>query len=337
MPGRLRQRLLLTALLIAAPALGDDARARAREAYDRGTAAHKRGDFAQAAVDYALADEMAPSPVALRAAIDEAVRADDAALGMELVARAGRAPAPSDLAKSVAAARTKFQGKAGVVRLRCPSTCMATLDGKPLAVNKDAWSTVGQHTVVIQVGDDAQQRLIEVKADAPAELAPTPRPQAPPAATSAPPEAPAPAPAPLPAPERPRGENSPAAPAPYVTPAPEPAPAAAPGLSPVWFFVGAGATLALGAGSALSALDTSSKHDDFVKAGCDARGSPACDAASTNGESAQARTNILLAVTAVVGVVTVVIGAAFTRWSSAERPAQSRTAAARPGAWYIEF
>ena len=324
------RRLLLILLFISAPALAQSARERAREAYDRGTAAHKRGDFVQAAADYALADEIAPSPVALRAAIDEAVRADDAALGMELCARAKRGAVEGDLAKSVAAARTKFQARAGIVRVRCPSACMATLDGKPLAVDKDSWATLGQHTVVLQVGDDAQQRLIEVKVEAPTEVSPSPRPA--PAPATPPPEAP-PATAPQPPPEsapRPAKE-----PVPYVAPAPEPTPAARSGVSPVWFLVGAGATLALGAGTAASALDTSSKHDDFVKAGCDVHGSAACDAAAKSGQDAQTRTNVLLVAAAALGVATVILGAAFTRWGG--DAGDGVKSAARAGALHVEF
>jgi hypothetical protein len=300
--GRRRHLLVIAAMLFAWPAFAEDTRERAREAYDRGTAAHKRGDFAQAAQDYALADDIAPSPVALRAALDEAVRADDAALGMELVTRASRGPIEGDLATSVSSARTKFQARAGVVRVHCPTMCMATLDSRPLDVKKDAWATIGQHTVVVQSGDDTQQRIVEVKADAPVEVTLAPRP----------------------APPGP-------APAPYVAPAPEPARAPQPGLPPVVFFVGAAATVALGGATVWSALDTSKKHADFTASHCDTQGSIACDRASSSGASAQTRTNVLLATTAVVGAAMVLVGVAFTRWS--DPPAR----VARAGGWYFEF
>lgn len=314
--------ILCFALALATSARADD-RERAREAYDRGTEAHKRGEFAQAAADFALADQLAPSPVALRAAIDEALRADDPALGMELVERAKRGAVEGDLAASVGQARTKFAGRAGRVRVKCPQACMATIDGRPLDVQKETWTTAGQHTVVVQMGDDAQQRLVDVKADdttevAPAvktpAIAPVPVPVAPPVQPPAPP---------FPAPE-------PSAPPPAEKPAPAPA---ASGITPVVFWLGVGATAVLGGATALSGIDASNKHSRFVSAGCNSVGYDGCGQASTDGAAAQTRTNVLIGATAVIGVATVVIGALFTRWSSDDpKPA---AAWAQPGVFHF--
>jgi hypothetical protein len=100
---------------------------------------------------------------------------------------------------------------------------------------------------------------------------------------------------------------------------------------PIFFFAGAAATLALGTGTVLSAVDTSSKHDAFTANGCDRTGSAACDAAANSGASAQTRTNVLIVTTAVFGIATIVLGTAFTRWS--EGPAR----VARIGGWSLQF
>jgi hypothetical protein len=97
------------------------------------------------------------------------------------------------------------------------------------------------------------------------------------------------------------------------------------------FFVGAALTVGLGGLTIASAVDTSQKHDGFAAGKCDQFGSPACDTAASNGTNAQTRTNVLIAATAVVGLATIVIGAAFTRWSN---PAPR---AARAKGWYLEF
>ena len=77
-PMRTARTLASFALLFAAQASagGRDAhaqtaseKARAKEAYDRGVAAHERGDHQRAAEEFARADAIAPSPVALQAAL----------------------------------------------------------------------------------------------------------------------------------------------------------------------------------------------------------------------------------------------------------------------------
>src|SRR4029079_5886075 len=111
------------------------------EAYDRGTAAHRRGDFAAAATEFALADEIAPSSVALQAALDAAIKADDAALGSDLLERSQRAPVAGALAARVKAASAAFAHRAGRLRAVCAEApqCLATVDGKPLTIGKPAW------------------------------------------------------------------------------------------------------------------------------------------------------------------------------------------------------
>lgn len=115
---------LLAAAVIAATALGaTEARAEptaadmenARAAYDRGAAASARGDHATAARELALADTIAPNRVALEAALTAALDADDAALGMELAARAEARGEGGSVAELAREARARFAGRAGPV------------------------------------------------------------------------------------------------------------------------------------------------------------------------------------------------------------------------------
>src|SRR5687767_8433845 len=89
--------------------------ARAKEAYDRGVRAHAAGDHGGAARAFAEADSLVPAAASLEAAIEAAMRADDAVFGADLLDRlAGRPPEPS-LDKTVAAAKKKFANRTGKV------------------------------------------------------------------------------------------------------------------------------------------------------------------------------------------------------------------------------
>lgn len=103
-------------------ALADaDDKARAKEAYERATAEYQRGDYAQAATDFAAADALAPSPAALKMALDAAVESDSVGLGLELLERSKRAPANEPLASSIVAAKAKFDGRVIVVTQPAPA------------------------------------------------------------------------------------------------------------------------------------------------------------------------------------------------------------------------
>ena len=79
------------------------------------------------------------------------------------------------------------------------------------------------------------------------------------------------------------------------------------GPSPVWFWIAAGVTVAAGAATGISALDTASKHDAFAA-------NRSSQDASTAGQNAQTRTNVLAAVTGGAALATVAIGVFVVRW-----------------------
>lgn len=306
---RLASRLAVSMVLVSSISLAQNEKARAKEAYERGVEAHKKGDFQRAAEEFARADAIAPSPVALQAAVDEAIIADDPAIGSELVERSQRAPATGELAKSIEKAKAKFAGRAGRVKVGCPekSTCLATLDGAAVAVGKPVWSRAGQHTVVVQVDGDAQTKLVDVKADQIAEVTPTAKAPTP-TPTSTPTAPPATAPPPPPPPPG-NGEVK------DHPDAQRPRDVAKNGLPPIIFWAGAGVTVLLAGAGVTLALVTKSKHDDFVKNDCATAPNPGCKDTSDTGTTTQIVADTALGLTAVAGVATIVIGVAFTDWS----------------------
>ena len=201
---------VLAALLLASTARTASAqneKALAKEAYDRGTQAHARGDFRRAAEEFAKADALAPSPVALQAALDAAVDADDFVLGADLLERTKRlgASRPGTLAASIDAATKKLGGRAGHVKVACPSgaRCTATLDGAAFDAGKGVWSRVGPHTLVVQVDGAPDTRTVEVRAGEDMEVVaarapprPLPRPPPPDPDRTRPPPRPQPRPRP---------------------------------------------------------------------------------------------------------------------------------------------
>ncbi len=157
------------ALLACAPAARADdvTSAEARAVYDEGTRAFDRGDFETAARAYARADEILPSPTALRAALDAAVDAHDANLAMTLTLRASSRPADADLATSVEKARRAFALSMGVIIATCrTSSCSVLIDQARSVANAPTIVQVGSHSVHIEDGGDSAEGVFVVKPDA---------------------------------------------------------------------------------------------------------------------------------------------------------------------------
>jgi hypothetical protein len=113
----------------------------------------------------------------------------------------------------------------------------------------------------------------------------------------------------------PTGSNEPP-PEPLTRPAPAPhdrAPERGNGLSPTWFYVGAGATVVLGGVAAWSGIDTLKSKSDFDR---DLASLPRDQQQSRldDGHARERRTNVLIAATAVVGVGTGVLGLFLVDW-----------------------
>ena len=279
----LARRTLLSAVLgVASLAASVDARAAdpdvamARAAYDRGARAYDAGKYALAAREFTVADELAPNPVALKYAIQAALKIDDPVLGMRLVERATQEGA--DLGGLVKEARDKFAKRVGRIVLTCPDgPCRARVDGEP--ARAVAWVMPGPHAIE---WEPSGRSTIPVAAGESVEVTGPAR----------------------------AASNGVSSPTPTVSPSPD-----APvensdkggGISPVWFWVGIGVTT-IGVGATLaSGADTLHQHSVFA-----AHPSAATQQA---GQSAQLRTNVLLGLTAAFAIATTGIGVFAVKWT----------------------
>ena len=159
--------LAIALTLVGSSAIADDAssaKARARDAYDRGAAAHERGDHATAARELALADAIVPSSVTLEAALESAIAADDAVLGMDLCDRSERAKVSPTLAALVRRARARFEQRVGRVRIECArgAPCAATIDGARVDPDRSIVVLAGKHVVRVEQGGKGEERAIDV-------------------------------------------------------------------------------------------------------------------------------------------------------------------------------
>ena len=283
--------------LAASPARADaDAEARARDAYDRGTAAYKRGDYGRAATEYAQADAIAPSAVALRAALDAATLADDPVLGTELVDRAAQREGGSvdkQLANVLATARARFAHRAGRVVVRCPDACLTTIDGAAAEASRPRIVSVGTHSVVIQRNAGSETRIVRVDGDQVVEVAPIATPAPTPTSTST--TTPASTSTSISTPKR---ES------PHTRPLPS-----------GFFWAALGATVLAGGFTAWSGIDTANDHSRFRADGCGPQSfSGQCTSEANNGKFAQTRTNVLIATTGVLAATAAALGVFFVRF-----------------------
>jgi hypothetical protein len=297
-----RASIVLLVLSCAATAGAQTEKALAKEAYDRGTQAHARGDFKRAAEEFARADALAPSPIALQAALDAAIDADDYLLGADLLERSKRAKPTGALAGSVDAATKKLGGRAARLKVACPAgaRCTATIDGTRFDAPKGTWLRPGPHTLVVQVDATPDTRTVEARAGEEMEVV----------------AARAGAPASVAA-------RAPASPPPATTPAVTAAPPSSKPLSPAVFGVATGVTVVLAGVATVFALSAKSKHGEFTDAGCDKVAAGDCAAKKDSGESAQTFANVGFVATSAAAVTTIVIAAFFTDWGSSTKAARA--------------
>jgi hypothetical protein len=150
---------LAAACLIASPsahAQTDDAKSRARESYARGEALTAEARWREAALAFAEADALAPNDVALEAALEAAIRAEDAPLAMNLCERTTRSEASSRL-PSVEVARSKYASAAALLRIPCLEAtppCGATVDGVDVSSPR-WWVTPGRRELRLQASGAA--------------------------------------------------------------------------------------------------------------------------------------------------------------------------------------
>lgn len=268
----------------------------AAEAYDRGTAAYLARDYAAAARWFETAHRMAPAAPALLQAVRAHQRAGDALRASNLALRLQAQYGDERQAVRVAAPLVEAAVRAYVrIDVTCAS-CTVDLDGTLLEwpsffVEPDVDHTLGAH---FETGDATPQSVrgtagqaLSLTFAAPPEPEPvaTPGPRGWPAAALT---------------RRPSEDDGTA-----TTRATPREDTRSGGLPPAVFLVGAGATVVAGGLLVWSGLDTT--------AGVPAYEANPTQAALEAGQQKELRTNVLVGVTALVGVTTAVL-AIFTDW-----------------------
>ena len=306
--------LVAGALVVPAPSARADDTKDAREAYDRGARAFGQGSYAVAATEFSRADELGPTPAALKAAI----LAEDPVLAMSLVDRADARAPNASVAAQVARARDRFSDKVARLKITCAAACSAKVGQEPTQVGASRYYRAGNYVIEITTTGAPEIFAVQLPGGTNMEWKPPPKAlPAEPTASSVPSSAPSTAPVTPPT-------SSVTATATVATAAPTSAPLAprATTLSPAWFAVGLGVTAVAGGLTIGFGLDTLSKHDAFLIHRTE-------DGASA-GQDAQLRTNVLVGVTAAAAVATAVIGYFAFRSSSDGSHAPS-TGHAGPG------
>lgn len=285
MPERVWGALLAGAVLVS----GGEALAggsTAARMYDEGVAATDRGDHAEAARAFARADEVSPNPVALGAALDAVIAADDPALGMELVQRADDRAVEGALAAAADSARSKFKDRAGRLRIACAG-CEAKVDGVALLPNQTRWLKTGFHLVGFwKDGAEVEQRVVKLGSDRTMKVSPRE--------------------------EEAAKEEEPKA-------AAEESKTASPGgIGREWFWASLSLTGALALGSVASGVDTIHRHSEFV--------AHPSEVTARSGQAADSRTQALIGTTAAFAVGTAALGIFGVKWGDSKAPVTASAA-----------
>lgn len=311
--------LLTLALSVATPASAQEGAAGptpaqvklAAEAFDSGREAYKAGDYSEAAEHFERADGSAPSSAALELAIrsrDKAGELDRAATLLALALK--RHPDEETLKKLSADILRRASERLFELSTTCDQPCDLMVGGKLVHGAPDTQRTLflapGPLSVSAGWSDDRSDlKQIQAEAGGKGEVsfvAPPPETQAQVAKEPVEPVARAPvAPA-----ESDEGAKK------------------SSGLPPALFFVGAGLTLVAGGVTIWSGIDTvNNPGAEAVEKGCIGQGE-ACELYQ-EGRSKQTRTNVLIGVTAGLGVATILVGVLATDWRGGERRAASHS------------
>lgn len=284
----------------------------AAEAFDKGREAYKAEDYVEAAEQFEKADSNARSQAAIELAIrarDKAGELDRAATLASLALK--RHPGDENLSKIAADLSKRASATLFELTALCDTPCDLTVRGKIVHGGPEAERVLfvqpGALTVRAGWGDNrSDSKQVQAEAGGKGEVsfvAP-----ATPAAKSMAEEPQEPVVASPAAPPRDAGADQKSS-----------------GWSPTVFYVGAGLTAVLGGITVWSGIDTvNNPGADRVKEECGTQGE-SCPLYQ-EGLSHQRRTNVLIGVTAGVGVGTLLIGILATDWSGGKKPTEETTA-----------
>lgn len=271
----------------------EDVRAAARK-FTEGERAFRRRDYLHAAEAFEAAYDLAPDEDVLWNAARARHRAGDLARAANLYARYLRDAKPSAPDRDRAtAALNQLRPSLARIDVQAPPDSVVTIDGAS-GDTRSLYVNPGAHVVRERRGDRVREKLPAVAGGQVLSVAFGGDDDAGEARD-------APAPPPTPAPTR--------APAPAVVRAspPERAAPSSSGVVPPWVFgVEAAVTVVFAAATIASGLDTRAARNDFV--------AHPTDQGLADGKAKEVRTNVLLGVTAGLGVLTAVTGLWLVRW-----------------------
>lgn len=281
----------------AAPARGGDADTPARgdarlasKKFAEAENAYRLGDFTRAGEAFEAAYEAAPHADALWNAARAWQRAGESVRAANLYARYLREAAPNAPDRNHATtALSQLSSKLGRIELHAEGADEVSIDGRAVERTAMIYVAPGRHVVRARRAERASEQVETVAAGAVVSVAfgsLDPPPDAQPARS---PTAVAAAPAPPPRADQFRERKTERS-----------------GWSPVVVWIGGGITIAAGAASIWSGLDTLSARDSFVA-------SPS-QGGLDDGRTKQLRTNILFAVTGVAATATVAAAVFFVDW-----------------------
>jgi len=289
--------------LLAQPAATDkETKKKAAARFKEGEALFQKHAYAEAAAAFEDAYTIAPHPAVMLNAINawslagQPARA--ATLSAKLISEGGTDEKSREEARSKMA---DLRGKVGRLEIRGAQTKKLTVDGKSAAMG-EVFVDPGDHLLEAEVDGQKVQRRVTVVAGSSEQIL-------------------------LDAPSKPT------APTPTATAAPTAAPTSTAaegegkkGLPPTVVYVGGALTLVAGGITTWSGLDTLKAKDEFNKNRTD----PNKEA----GLAKQNRTNVLIGVTAVMGLATVGIALFATNWDTGKKgSAQLRVG---PGSLAVE-
>jgi hypothetical protein len=266
----------------------------AADEYDRGRRAFLADDFDGAAVHFENAYRDAPRAETLRLAI-RARRKGKQLARAAILAAVAQQRYPDDATTAQLAKETLVEAAPQLNEyvIDCNADCAVAADGRVVSQSDAQKHRIflepGSHELGVSFKQGGLARHVDAKRggkDALAFDAP-PAPVTPPVVTPPPP--------PLPV-------------IPATPPSGKP-------LGPAVFFVAAGLTVALGAGTVLSGIDAKNNPGvDAVRKACAGKDTSCPE--YQDGKSKETRTNVLLGVTIGAAAITGVIGIFFTQWSS---------------------
>ncbi len=273
----------------------------AEEEHDAGRRAFLANQFEEAAVHFENAFRDAPRAQALRNAIRARQLAKQGARAATLADLARRRyPADPQTVQLADAVLAELAPTLLDVKIRCTPDCGVAADGRIVSFSEAPALVVylepGRHEVVASwSGGRAESRRIEGAARAHLDLVLI----APPLAAVKPEVAPPVGPSPRLKVLQPAQESS--------------------GLSPAFFFVGLGLTVAAGVATTISGISTlNSPGKEAVRTGCVGQGT-SCPLYQS-GLDGETRTNIGIGATLGLAAATAIVGVFFTGWSGKKTP-----------------